>query len=124
MKTEERQVFKNVLTETQLVAIEPLIDELMRQARDTADIETIAIPFHAIVQLIVVLKAYEWHEPRPGFVHCAECKIEFHATPIAGRHHRRECRYGELLKFLQAKIQTHEGSKNHAVSNDAPVTTR
>jgi hypothetical protein len=116
MNDANRQALLNAITAGQLAAIEPLIDELIRQASEQRDIEEIGIPFHAIVQLITFLKFHEWHEARPGYVSCPECKIEFQATLPAQRHHRAHCRVGELIKFLQAKIKTSEGSKHHAES--------
>jgi len=124
MKREEREMFKNVVTTGQLTAIEPLIDELIRRARETADIETIALPFHAVVQLAAFLKFHEWREPRPGYHDCPECHAEFQGTLPDKRFHRRECRVGELLKFLQATLKTSKGSKHHAVSEHTPSTAR
>lgn len=71
------------------------------------------LPFHTIVQLLAFVKFHEWREPRPGYVNCAECKIEFQGTPIADRHHRTHCRIASLIKELQAIVneaKAEEGS--------------
>lgn len=99
-------------------AIEPLIDEMITGERDR-----ISLSFHEGNQLLALVKFHEWREPRPGFVHCPECKIEFQATPIGRRSHRAHCRIAELIKILQAKL-TSKGSTHHAVSENTSSTPR
>jgi len=117
-------------TTEDLDKIEPLIDEMVKDAislhwsekDQTWMLPGILISFHEAVQLLTFLKFHEWHEPRPGYHECPECKIEFSATPESFRRHRDRCRVGELIKILQAKITMYEGSKNHAIPDHAPST--
>lgn len=104
-------------TTEDLDAIEPLIDEMLKGG--TGDI---SLSFYEGSQLLVFLKFHEWHERRPGFVNCPECHIEFQASLPDARHHRDRCRVGSLIKILQAKLTTYEGSKSHAVSEHATST--
>lgn len=73
----------------------------------------VALPFHTLSRLLAFVKFHEWHEPRPGYVVCPECKINFEATPIENRHHRAHCIVPALIKELQAIVieaKAEEGS--------------
>lgn len=117
-------------TTEDLDKIEPLIDQMLKEASallwdantGTWHLPGILLSFHEAVQLLAFVKFHEWHERRPGFVDCPECHIEFQASLPETRHHRNRCRAGELIKILQAKLTTYEGSENHAVSANATST--
>jgi hypothetical protein len=110
--------------------IEPIIDEMLKTAAESLLWDpaagawqiAIKIGFHSAVQLLAFLKAYEWQESRPGYHRCAECHIEFQATPIEGRQHHRECRIAGLIRELQSQIVKIEGSTSHAFSEHSTST--
>ena len=101
-------------TTEDLDKIEPLIDQMLNDG--------ISLTFHEAMQVFIFMKFHEWHEPRPGYHECPECKIEFAATPSDFRRHRDRCRVGELLKILQAKITMYEGSQKNAIPANATST--
>lgn len=102
-------------TTADLDALEPMIDAL---------IPPIGFTWHEGIQLLVLLRFHEWAELRPGYAHCSECHIEFQASLPESRHHRAHCRVGELIKLLETKIHTYEGSKHHAISEHTQSTGR
>lgn len=106
------KLFSESTTED-LDKIEPLIDTMLQRRIILDHIEA--------VRLLVFLRFHEWHEARPGYARCPDCHIEFQASLPTARHHRPQCQLWGMIRILQEKITTYEGSKN-AVSANTPST--
>lgn len=62
----------------------------------------VVLPFITLSRLLAFVRFHEWHEPRPGYVICPECRANYEATPIENRRHRAHCVVPGLIKELLA----------------------
>jgi hypothetical protein len=103
---EELRLYDESTTED-IEKLEPLIDEMIN-----GKVFEIFLSRPACIQILTFLRAYEWREPRPGYVNCPECHIEFQATPESHRYHHPRCAIAGLIKEVIRAIFKNDRREN------------